>query len=360
MVIIMNKKITVLPGDGIGPEIVAEAIKVLDKVADKFGHSFDYTYVDIGGCSIDKFGVPITDEGMELCKSADSVLLGAVGGPKWDSCPPAIRPEKALLAVRKELGLFANLRPTKLFAQLADASPLKQEIVGNGIDLLIVRELTGGVYFGQRKTEEVNGELVATDIMPYSEHEIERIGRVAFETAMKRGKKLASVDKANVLDTSRLWRKTMHRLAEEYPEVSYSDILVDNTAMQLIKNPTQFDVLVTENMFGDILSDEASMLTGSIGMMPSASLSSGTLGMYEPIHGSAPDIAGMNIANPLGTILSAAMMLRYSFDMAEEADAIETAVNKVLDQGYRTGDIMQEGCRKVSCSEMGDAVVENI
>lgn len=356
----MNKKIAVLPGDGIGPEIVAEAVKVLDKVADKYGHSFEYTYVDIGGCSIDKNGVPITDQGMNQCKNSDSVLLGAVGGPKWDDCPPDIRPEKALLAVRKELGLFANLRPTKLFPQLADASPLKQEIVGNGIDLLIVRELTGGVYFGNRKTEEVDGELVATDIMPYSESEIERIGRVAFETAMKRGKKLASVDKANVLDTSRLWRKTMHKLAKEYPEVEYSDILVDNTAMQLIKNPTQFDVLVTENMFGDILSDEASMLTGSIGMMPSASLSSGSLGMYEPIHGSAPDIAGMNVANPLGTILSVSMMLRYSFDMAKEADVVEAAVNKVLDEGYRTGDIMQEGLRKVTCSEMGDLVAERV
>ena len=356
----MNKKITVLAGDGIGPEIVAEAIKVLDKIGEKYNHTFEYTPVLIGGCSIDKYGVPITDEGMQKCKEADSVLLGAVGGPKWDSCPPAIRPEKALLAVRRELGLFANLRPTKLFSQLASASPLKESIVGGGIDLMIVRELTGGVYFGERKTEEVNGELVAIDIMPYSEHEIERIGRVAFESAMKRNKKLASVDKANVLDTSRLWRKVMHRLSGEYPEVQYSDILVDNTAMQLIKNPTQFDVLVTENMFGDILSDEASMLTGSIGMMPSASLSSGKLGMYEPIHGSAPDIAGMNIANPLGTILSAAMMLRYSFDMAAEADNIEAAVNAVLDAGYRTGDIMQDGCTKLSCSEMGDMVVKNI
>lgn len=356
----MNKKITVLQGDGIGPEIVAEAIKVLNKVAEKFGHKFEYTYVDIGGCSIDKYGVPITDEGMKKCKEADSVLLGAVGGPKWDSCPPAIRPEKALLAVRKELGLFANLRPTKLFPQLADSSPLKMSIVGGGIDLMIVRELTGGVYFGHRETKEVDGELVAIDYMPYSEHEIERIGRVAFESAMKRGKKLASVDKANVLDTSRLWRKTMHRLSEEYPEVEYSDILVDNTAMQLIKNPTQFDVIVTENMFGDILSDEASMLTGSIGMMPSASLSSGKLGMYEPIHGSAPDIAGMNIANPIGTVLSAAMMLRYSFDMIAEADAIENAVNKALDDGYRTGDIMQEGCTKLYCSEMGDIISSNI
>lgn len=356
----MNKKITVLQGDGIGPEIVAEAIKVLNKVAEKFGHKFEYTYVDIGGCSIDKYGVPITDEGMKKCKEADSVLLGAVGGPKWDSCPPAIRPEKALLAVRKELGLFANLRPTKLFPQLADSSPLKMSIVGGGIDLMIVRELTGGVYFGHRETKEVDGELVAIDYMPYSEHEIERIGRVAFESAMKRGKKLASVDKANVLDTSRLWRKTMHRLSEEYPEVEYSDILVDNTAMQLIKNPTQFDVIVTENMFGDILSDESSMLTGSIGMMPSASLSSGKLGMYEPIHGSAPDIAGMNIANPIGTVLSAAMMLRYSFDMIAEADAIENAVNKALDDGYRTGDIMQEGCTKLYCSEMGDIISSNI
>lgn len=353
----MNKKITVLSGDGIGPEIVAEAIKVLNKIGERFSHTFDYTYVDIGGCSIDKYGVPITDKGMALCKSADSILLGAVGGPKWDNCPPAIRPEKALLAVRRELGLFANLRPIKLFSQLADSSPLKQEIVGGGIDLLIVRELTGGVYFGPKKTEEVDGELVATDIMPYSEHEIERIGRVAFETAMKRGKRLASVDKANVLDTSRLWRRVMQRLSEEYPEVEYSDILVDNTSMQLIKNPSQFDVIVTENMFGDILSDEASMLTGSIGMMPSASLSSTTLGMYEPIHGSAPDIAGMNIANPLGTILSAAMMLRYSFDMAAEADAIESAVSAVLDDGYRTADIMQDGCKKLTCSEMGDAVV---
>ena len=356
----MQKKITVLSGDGIGPEIIAEAIKVLNRIADKYGHTFDYTYVDIGGCAIDKYGVPITEEGMACCKASDSVLLGAVGGPKWDTVPAQIRPEKALLAVRKELNLFANLRPTKLFAQLADASPLKKEVVGGGIDLLIVRELTGGVYFGEKKTEEVNGEQVATDLMPYAEHEIERIGRVAFETAMKRGKKLASVDKANVLETSRLWRKTMHRLSEEYPEVEYSDILVDNTAMQLIKNPTQFDVLVTENMFGDILSDEASMLTGSIGMMPSASLSSGTLGMYEPIHGSAPDIAGQDIANPLGTILSAAMMLRYSFDLAKEADAIERAVDQVLDEGYRTTDIMQEGCRKVSCSEMGTLVAEKL
>ncbi len=356
----MNKNITLLKGDGIGPEIVSQAVKVLDAVAKKYGHTFNYTEVDIGGCSIDKFGVPITDDGMEKCKNADAVLLGAVGGPKWDNVDPSVRPEKALLTVRRELGLFANLRPTKLFHQLADASPLKESIVGNGIDLMIVRELTGGIYFGKRYTEVVDGEKVATDYMTYSEHEIERIGRVAFEAALKRGKKLASVDKANVLDSSRLWRATMHRLAEEYRDVEYSDILVDNTAMQLIKNPTQFDVIVTENMFGDILSDEASMLTGSIGMMPSASLSSGTLGMYEPIHGSAPDIAGMDIANPIGTVMSAAMMLRYSFDMKDEADAIEAAVNRALDDGYRTADIYKDGFKKVGCCEMGDILASNI
>ncbi len=357
----MNKHIAVLRGDGIGPEIVNEALKVLDAVCKKYGHTFTYTDVDIGGCSIDKYGEPFTDEAMEICKNSDSVLLGAVGGPKWDNVPPAIRPEKGLLKVRAGLGLFANLRPTKLFPQLANASPLKEEIVGPGIDLMIVRELIGGIYFGSHSTETMeNGEKKATDIMSYSEHEIERIGRVAFESAMKRNKKITSVDKANVLDSSRLWRATMHRLAEEYPEVEYSDLYVDNTAMQLIHAPGQFDTIVTENMFGDILSDEASMLTGSIGMMPSASLSSGTLGMYEPIHGSAPDIAGQNIANPLATILSAAMMLRYSFSMMEEADAIEAAVNKVLDDGYRTGDIMQDGMTKVSCSDMGTLVAERI
>ncbi len=356
----MEKVITVLKGDGIGPEIIDEALKVLNKTGEIFGHEFKYKYVDIGGVSIDKFGVPITDEGMAQCKNCDSVLLGAVGGPKWDNVDPSIRPEKALLAVRHELGLFANLRPTKLFLQLVDASPLKETIVGNGIDLLIVRELTGGIYFGQRTTDYENGELFAADEMKYSYHEIERIGRVAFESAMKRRKKVSSVDKANVLDSSRLWRKVMHKLSEEYPDVEYEDVLVDNTAMQLIRNPGRFDVIVTENMFGDILSDEASMLTGSIGMMPSASLSSGSLGMYEPIHGSAPDIAGKNIANPLGTILSAAMMLRYSFDMTSEADAIEKAVNDVLDASYRTVDIMKEGMTQVTCSEMGDLVVDRI
>jgi 3-isopropylmalate dehydrogenase len=352
----MKKNIAVLKGDGIGPEIVEQALKVLDAICKKYGHEFSYTEVDIGGCSIDKHGVPITKEGMDICKNSDSVLLGAVGGPKWDNVDPSIRPEKALLAVRSELGLFANLRPTKLFPQLADASPLKDSVVGDGIDLMIVRELTGGIYFGKRRTEVIENEKVATDEMTYSEHEIERIGRVAFESARKRDKRLASVDKANVLDSSRLWRATMHKLSEEYTDVEYTDILVDNTAMQLIKNPGQFDVIVTENMFGDILSDEASMLTGSIGMMPSASLSLGTLGMYEPIHGSAPDIAGMDIANPIGTIMSAAMMLRYSFNMETEAAAIENAVNKALDSGYRTTDIYKEGFKKVSCSEMGEII----
>ena len=356
----MNKNITVLRGDGIGPEIVSEAIKVLDKVFEKYGHTFNYTEVDIGGCSIDKYGVPITEDGMAKCKAADSVLLGAVGGPKWDGVDPSIRPEKALLAVRSELGLFANLRPTRLFMQLADSSPLKPSIVGNGIDLMIVRELTGGIYFGKRRTDIVGGEKVATDEMTYSEHEIERIGRVAFETARKRSSRVISVDKANVLDSSRLWRAVMHKLADEYSDVQYADMLVDNTAMQLIKNPAQFDVVVTENMFGDILSDEASMLTGSIGMMPSASLSEGTLGMYEPIHGSAPDIAGQNLANPIGTIMSAAMMLRYSFGMPAEADAIEAAVNKALDDGYRTADIYKDGFTKVGCSEMGSIIAANI
>ena len=356
----MNKTIAILPGDGIGPEIIAEAVKVLDVIAAKYGHTFDYQTVDIGGCAIDRYGVPILEEGMATCKAADSVLLGAVGGPKWDSCPPDIRPERALLAVRKELGLFANLRPTRLFPQLAAASPLREETIGQGVDLMIVRELTGGVYFGTHTTETVAGEPKATDIMAYAEHEIERIGRVAFETARKRRGNLISVDKANVLDTSRLWRATMHRLSAEYPDVQYSDMLVDATAMQLIRNPSQFDVIVTENLFGDILSDEASMLTGSIGMMPSASLSSGTLGMYEPIHGSAPDLAGQDKANPLGTILSAAMMLRYAFSMAAEADAIECAVHMVLDAGYRTGDIMQEGCTPVGCAQMGTLVADAI
>ena len=358
----MKGNLTILRGDGIGPEIIDEALKVLDAVSSKYGHGFYCTEVDIGGCSIDKHGVPITDDGLAAAKSADAVLLGAVGGPKWDGVDPSIRPEKALLAVRHELELFANLRPTKLFPQLAGASPLRDSIIGDGIDLMIVRELTGGVYFGRRVTEEKDGQKVATDCMTYSESEIERIGRVAFECARKRGRRIASVDKANVLDSSRLWRAVMHRLAAEYADVEYRDVLVDNAAMQLIRDPGQFDVIVTENMFGDILSDEASMLTGSIGMMPSASLGSGSLGMYEPIHGSAPDIAGMGIANPLGTILSAAMMLRYSFDLAAEADDVEAAVNRVLDAGLRTGDVYSgaDGTRRVGTAEMGDAVAKEI
>lgn len=353
----MEKKIAVIRGDGVGPEIVAEAIKVLDAVAAKYGHTFTYDEVDMGGIAIDKWGEPLPAAMLDKCLAADSVLLGAVGGPKWDGLPGAQRPEKGLLALRAGMGLYSNLRPAKLWPQLADASPLKPSIVAKGIDFIVVRELTGGVYFGQHKTETVDGQQVATDIMPYSEAEIERIGRIAFETARKRRHKVTSVDKANVLDTSRLWRSVMHRLAAEYPDVEYADMLVDNTAMQIVKDPSQFDVVVTENMFGDILSDEASMITGSIGMIPSSSLGEGTRGLYEPIHGSAPDIAGQNKANPIGTILSAAMMLKYSFGMEEEYAAIEAAVHAVLDAGKRTGDSMAEGCTLVTCSEMGDAVV---
>ncbi len=352
----MEKKIAVIRGDGIGPEIVSEAIKVLDAVAAKYGHTFTYDEVDMGGVAIDKWGEPLPRAMLDKCLAADSVLLGAVGGPKWDGLPGAQRPEKGLLALRAGMGLYSNLRPAKLWPQLAEASPLKPSIVAQGIDFIVVRELIGGVYFGEHKTETIDGQQVATDVMPYSEAEIERIGRIAFETARKRRKKVTSVDKANVLDTSRLWRAVMHRLAAEYPDVEYSDMLVDNTAMQIVKNPAQFDVVVTENMFGDILSDEASMITGSIGMIPSSSLGEGTRGLYEPIHGSAPDIAGQDKANPIGTILSAAMMLKYSFDMDEEAAAIEAAVHKVLDAGKRTGDSMAEGCSLVSCSEMGSAI----
>lgn len=353
----MDKKIAVIRGDGIGPEIVNEAIRVLDAVAKKYNHNFEYTDVDMGGCAIDKWGEPLPKEMLEKCLDSDSVLLGAVGGPKWDNVPGDKRPEKGLLALRGGMGLYSNNRPAKIWNQLSQASPLKESIVDKGIDFIIVRELIGGVYFGSHTTAEKDGEPVATDIMEYSEHEIERIGRIGFETAMKRGRKLTSVDKANVLDTSRLWRKVMHRLSSEYPEVEYSDMLVDNAAMQIVKDPSQFDVIVTENLFGDILSDEASMITGSIGMIPSSSLGDTSCGLYEPIHGSAPDIAGQNKANPIGTILSAAMMCRFSFDMAKEADAIEAAVNKALDMGLRTGDIMQEGCTLVGCKEMGDAVL---
>jgi 3-isopropylmalate dehydrogenase len=356
----MKKHIVVLPGDGIGPEITTQAVAVLNKVAAKFNHEFTFTEIEFGGASIDKNGVPLTPECIAACKASDSVLLGAIGGPKWNGVDKSIRPERGLLQIRKELNLFANPRPTKLFPQLRGACPLKDSIIDKGIDFVVVRELTGGIYFGKRRTEVINGERVATDEMTYSEHEIERIGRVAFETALKRNKKVCSVDKENVLDSSRLWREVMTRVSRDYPTVEYSDMLVDNAAMQIISKPSQFDVIVTENMFGDILSDEASTLAGSLGMMPSASLSDTSLGLYEPIHGSAPDIAGQDKANPLGTIMSAAMMLRLSFNMSAEADAIEAAINKVLDDGYRTGDIMSEGMKLVTCSQMGKLVADAI
>ena len=357
----MNKKIAVIKGDGIGPEIVTEAEKVLDKVGEKFGHKFEYTDVLMGGCAIDATGVPLPQETIDTCLASDSVLLGAVGGPKWDTLPGNLRPEAGLLGIRGALKLFANIRPAKLIPALASACPLKEEITKNGLDLVIVRELIGGAYFGKRDTHvDENGVKHASDSMAYADYEVERICRVAFEMARKRRSKVHSVDKANVLDSSRLWREVAHKVAAEYPDVEFSDILVDNTAMQLVRNPAQFDVMVTENLFGDILSDEASMITGSLGMIPSASLGEGSLGLYEPIHGSAPDIAGQNKANPIATILSVAMMLRYSFDMAAEADAIEKAVDDVLNEGNRTGDIMSEGMKCVSCTEMGDLIAAKI
>jgi 3-isopropylmalate dehydrogenase len=357
----MHKKIAVIAGDGIGPEIVAQAQKTLEKIGKVFGHTFEFMPVWAGGCATDRFGVPLPEESITACQNADSVLLGAVGGPKWDGLDPAIRPEKALLGIRKALGLYANIRPATLLSPLRDACPLKKEISDKGLDLVVVRELTGGIYFGERGVSQTEtGEKKAYDTLTYTEHEIERIARTAFELAMKRRKQLVSVDKANVLASSRLWREVMHRIKDEYPEVSYSDMLVDNCAMQLVRDPSQFDVVVTENMFGDILSDEASMLTGSIGMIPSMSLGEGSIGLYEPIHGSAPDLAGQDAANPIATILSAAMMLRYSFGMEEEAQRIEGAVAKVLEAGYATGDIMAEGKNKVGCSAMGDLICEAI
>ena len=352
----MNKNIAVIRGDGIGPEIVNQALKVLDKVAQLYGHAFTYTDVDMGGCAIDKYGEPLPEAELKKCLESDSVLLGAVGGEKWNDVPGDKRPEKGLLKLRAGMGVYSNNRPAKIWPQLADASPLKKSIVDAGIDFIIVRELIGGIYFGEHKTE---GD-VATDVLKYSEAEIERIGRIGFETARKRNKKLCSVEKSNVLDSSRLWKKVMHRLSEEYPDVELSDMLVDNCAMQIVKNPAQFDVVVTENMFGDILSDEASMITGSIGMIPSSSLGSSSCGLYEPIHGSAPDIAGKDVANPVGTILSAAMMLRFSFDMPDEATAIENAVSEYLDKGYRTADIMSEGGNLVGCSKCGELICENL
>lgn len=362
----MEKKIAVIRGDGIGPEIVGQALMVLDTVADKFGHSFKYEDVDMGGCAIDKWGDPLPKEMLDKCLNSDSVLLGAVGGEKWNSVPGDMRPEKGLLRLRAGMGVYSNNRPAKIWPQLASASPLKADIVEKGIDFIIVRELIGGIYFGEHKTEERNGEKEAIDVLRYTESEIERIGRIGFETARKRRKMLCSVEKSNVLDSSRLWKAVMHRLADEYPDVTLTDMLVDNCAMQIVKDPSQFDVIVTENMFGDILSDEASMITGSIGMIPSSSLGKTSCGLYEPIHGSAPDIAGTDAANPIGTILSAAMMLRYSFDMEKEADCIESAVSAVLDKGYRTADIMPSdkneasACKKTGCVEMGRLIIEEI
>ena len=360
----MNCNIVTIPGDGIGPEIVREACKVLDKVGEVYGHTFQYTKILMGGCSIDAYGVPLTDEALETAKKSDAVLLGAVGGnvgnSKWYDVAPNLRPEAGLLAIRKGLNLFANLRPAYLYNELADACPLKKENIGDGFDMIIVRELTGGLYFCERHTEEVDGVLQATDTLTYNENEIRRIAIKAFDIAMKRRKHVISVDKANVLDSSRLWRKVVEEVAKDYPEVKLEHMLVDNCAMQLVMNPGQFDVVLTENMFGDILSDEASMITGSIGMLSSASLNETKFGMYEPSHGSAPDIAGKDLANPIATVLSAAMMLRYSFDMDKEADAIEAAVQQVLTDGYRTGDIYSEGCKKVGTMEMGDLIAAHI
>lgn len=358
----MEKNITVIKGDGIGPEIVNEAIKVLNAVADKYDHKFNYTNILMGGASIDVHGVPLTDKAIEIARKADAVLLGSIGGDTttspWYKLEPSLRPEAGLLKIRKALNLFANLRPAYLYDELKGACPLKEEIVEGGFDMMIMRELTGGLYFGARETKEVNGQLVAHDNLEYSENEIRRIAIKGFDIAMKRNKKVTSVDKANVLDSSRLWRKVVNEVAKDYPEVTLEHMLVDNCAMQLVKNPRQFDVILTENMFGDILSDEASMVSGSIGMLSSASLRDDKFGMYEPSHGSAPDIAGKNIANPIATILSAAMMLRYSFDMDKEAQTVEDSIEKVLKLGYRTVDIMSDGKEQVSCSKMGDLIVE--
>ena len=360
----MNGNITLIAGDGIGPEIVAEAVKVLNKVAEKYGHTFSYKEILMGGCSIDAHGVPLTDEALEIAKSGDAVLLGAVGGDvgnsRWYDVAPNLRPEAGLLKIRKELGLFANVRPAYLYKELAEACPLKESISSQGIDMVIMRELTGGLYFGDRKTEVVDGLRIATDSLVYNEEEIRRIAIKGFDIARKRRKVVTSVDKANVLDSSRLWRAVVEEVAKDYPDVELRHMLVDNAAMQLVRDPAQFDVMLTENMFGDILSDEASMVTGSIGMLSSASLRADKFGLYEPSHGSAPDIAGQNKANPLATILSAALMLRYTFDLEEEAKAIEDAVEAVLKEGFRTGDIYKEGMTLCRTTEMGDKVAERI
>ncbi|MEY8467985.1 3-isopropylmalate dehydrogenase [Faecalibaculum rodentium] len=353
------KKIGLIWGDGSSPEIMAQAKRVLDAIQDP-ADPFVYTDIAMGGEAVDKYGDPLPQHELDKALAQDSVLLGAIGGPKWEGLPGPQRPEKGLLRLREGMELFANDRPAKIWPQLADASPLKKEITDKGIDFVIVRELIGGAYFGKKETKEVNGELVAVDEMPYSEHEIERIGRIGFETARKRRKKLVMVDKHNVLDTSRLWVKVFDRLKEEYPDVEYSTMFVDNAAMQIVKDPSQFDVIVTENLFGDILSDEASQITGSIGMIPSSSRGKTKNGLYEPIHGSAPDIAGQDKVNPIACILSAALMLRYGLDMEEEAARIEQAVEKVLDQGYRTADIWTKGTKLVGTREMGDRILENL
>ena len=360
----MEYKIALIPGDGSGPEIVAEAKKVLDRVCEKYSHKFSYTEVLLGGASIDAHGVPLTEEAIAQAKASDAVLMGSIGGDAktspWYKLEPSKRPEAGLLAIRKALNLFANLRPAYLYNELRDACPLRDEIIGDGFDMIIVRELTGGLYFGARKTTEENGVRTAVDTLSYNENEIRRIAIKAFEIARKRRNKVTSVDKANVLDSSRLWRSVVEDVAKDYPDVTLEHMLVDNCAMQLVRDPKQFDVILTENMFGDILSDEASMVTGSIGMLSSASLNETKLGLYEPSHGSAPDIAGQNKANPIATILSAAMMLRYSLDLDKEADAVETAVQKVLTEGYRTGDIMSDGCKLVGTKEMGDLIADAI
>ena len=356
----MEMNLAVIRGDGIGPEIVDEAIKVLEKVGEKYSHKFNFSYVRAGGVAIDEDGECLPKKTVEICKNSDSVILGAMGGPKWDNLPGNERPEAALLGIRKALGLYSNLRPAIIHKALSDACPLKPEVVGDSLDVLIVRELTGGIYFGDRGYREGKYGTEAYDTEAYSEMEIRRIGKIAFEAAMARNKKLCSVDKANVLESSRLWRKVITELSSDYPEVELSHMYVDNAAMQLVRNPRQFDVIVTSNMFGDILSDEASQITGSIGMLPSASLNEDNFGMYEPIHGSAPDIAGQGKANPIATILSMAMLLRYTFRLNEEADAIEDAVTKVLDAGYRTPDIMAEGLTQVGTAEMGRLICENI
>lgn len=356
----MDFKVAVIPGDGIGPEVVREAVNILNCVGDKFNHIFEYKYLIAGGCAIDEKGVSLPGETLEECLKSDAVLLGAVGGPKWDNPNAKVRPEEALLGLRGGMNLYCNLRPALLYAPLKEASPLKDSIIGDGIDICVVRELTGGIYFGERGREEINGVKCAYDTERYNVNEVRRIAKIAFDIAMKRGKKLTSVDKANILETSRLWRGVIEEISKDYPEVLVNHMYVDNASMQLIRNPKQFDVIVTSNMFGDILSDEASMITGSIGMLPSASLGDGSFGMYEPIHGSAPDIAGKGVSNPLATILSVAMMLRYSFNLENEAKVVEEAVLKVLEEGYRTGDIMSDGMKLVSTSEIGRLVLERI